>query len=133
MASNQSSGWTAVALLDALGIGEVIIAGFDWGARTANVVAALWPGRCKAMVSVSGYLIGSPAAHLAPLLPRAELGVVVSVLFRHRTGRRGLAYAILARVRQPHRAHGLAPVEIRRRDVVAGAPHPLTTQIMSAL
>src|SRR5499427_7330734 len=49
----------AVALLDALGIGEAIIGGFDWGARTANVIAALWPGRCRAMVSVSGYLIGN--------------------------------------------------------------------------
>jgi pimeloyl-ACP methyl ester carboxylesterase len=65
-------GVDAVALLDALGIDEAIIAGFDWGARTANVVAALWPERCRAMVSVSGYLIGSPAAGQAPLLPRAE-------------------------------------------------------------
>jgi pimeloyl-ACP methyl ester carboxylesterase len=63
-------GVDAIALLDALGIDEAIIAGFDWGARTANVVAALWPGRCKAMVSVSGYLIGSPAAGHAPLLPQ---------------------------------------------------------------
>src|SRR4051794_15948296 len=49
----------AIALLDALGIDAAIVAGFDWGARTANVLAALWPERCKAMVSVSGYLIGS--------------------------------------------------------------------------
>ena len=49
----------AVALLDALKIDRATIAGFDWGARTANIVAALWPERCKAMVSVSGYLIGS--------------------------------------------------------------------------
>ena len=46
----------AIALLDALGVGEAIVAGFDWGARTANVMAALWPQRCRAMVSVSGYL-----------------------------------------------------------------------------
>ena len=59
--------------MDALRVGEAIIGGFDWGARTANVAAALWPGRCKAMVSVSGYLIGSRAANQAPLPPPAEL------------------------------------------------------------
>ena len=49
-----------IALMDALKIEKAILAGFDWGARTANIIAALWPERCKAMVSVSGYLIGSP-------------------------------------------------------------------------
>jgi pimeloyl-ACP methyl ester carboxylesterase len=63
----------AIVLLDALKIEQAIIAGFDWGARTANVVAALWPERCKAMVSVSGYLIGSPEANKTPLPPTAEL------------------------------------------------------------
>jgi pimeloyl-ACP methyl ester carboxylesterase len=62
-----------VALMDALGIDRAILGGFDWGARTANVVAALWPERCKAMVSVSGYLIGSPEANKQPLPPTAEL------------------------------------------------------------
>lgn len=62
----------AIALLDALGVDEAIVAGFDWGARTANVMAALWPERCRAMVSVSGYLIGSQAAGQAPLAPDAE-------------------------------------------------------------
>jgi pimeloyl-ACP methyl ester carboxylesterase len=62
-----------VALMDALKIEQAILAGFDWGARTANVVAALWPERCKAMVSVSGYLIGSPEANRLPLPPTAEL------------------------------------------------------------
>jgi pimeloyl-ACP methyl ester carboxylesterase len=62
-----------IALMDALKIEQAIIAGFDWGARTANVVAALWPERCKAMVSVSGYLIGSPEANKTPLPPTAEL------------------------------------------------------------
>ena len=57
----------AIALLDALGVDEAIMAGFDWGARTANVMAALWPERCRAMVSVSGYLIGSQQAGQAPL------------------------------------------------------------------
>ena len=61
------------ALMDALGIGAAILAGFDWGARSANVIAAVWPERCKALVSVSGYLIGSQAANRAPLPPRAEL------------------------------------------------------------
>src|SRR3954465_13217293 len=55
-----------IALMDALGIRRAIVAGYDWGARTANIVAALWPERCKAMVSVSGYLIGSPEANRMP-------------------------------------------------------------------
>jgi pimeloyl-ACP methyl ester carboxylesterase len=62
-----------VALMDALKIEQAIIGGFDWGARTANIVAALWPQRCKAMVSVSGYLIGSQQAGRMPLTPQAEL------------------------------------------------------------
>ena len=62
-----------IALMDALGIDTAILAGFDWGARSADVVAALWPGRCGALVSVSGYLIGSQAASHAPLPPQAEL------------------------------------------------------------
>jgi pimeloyl-ACP methyl ester carboxylesterase len=62
-----------VALMDALGIETATLAGFDWGARTANIVAALWPERCKAMVSVSGYLIGSQQAGRMPLPPKAEL------------------------------------------------------------
>ena len=64
----------AVALMDALEIEQAIIAGFDWGARAANVIAALWPERCKAMVSVSGYLITSLKQNLQPLPPAAELG-----------------------------------------------------------
>lgn len=63
----------AVALLDALKIDQAIVAGFDWGARTADILAALWPQRCKALVSVSGYLIGSQEANRAPLPPKAEL------------------------------------------------------------
>lgn len=61
-----------VALLDALGIDRAIIGGFDWGARTACIVAALWPERCRGLVSVSGYLIGSQAAGALPLPPAAE-------------------------------------------------------------
>src|SRR5262245_20103984 len=62
-----------IALIDALNIESAIVAGFDWGARTANVIAALWPERCKARVSVSGYLIGSREANQMPLPPTAEL------------------------------------------------------------
>src|SRR5260221_2843537 len=62
-----------IDLMDALKIDKAILAGFDWGARTANVVATLWPERCKAQVSVSGYLIGSQAAGKTPLPPNAEL------------------------------------------------------------
>jgi pimeloyl-ACP methyl ester carboxylesterase len=60
-------------LLDVLKIEKPILAGFDWGARTANIFAVLWPERCKAMVSVSGYLIGSQEAGKVPLPPQAEL------------------------------------------------------------
>jgi len=62
-----------IHLMDALKIQKAILAGFDWGGRTADVIAILWPERCKALVSVSGYLISSPAANKAPLPPKAEL------------------------------------------------------------
>jgi pimeloyl-ACP methyl ester carboxylesterase len=62
-----------IALMDALKIQKAILAGFDWGARTADIIATLWPERCKALVSVSGYLIGSQAAGKVPLPPAAEL------------------------------------------------------------
>jgi len=61
-----------IALMDALRIEKAILAGFDWGARSVNIVSALWPERCKATVSVSGYLIGSQAAGKMPLSPKAE-------------------------------------------------------------
>jgi pimeloyl-ACP methyl ester carboxylesterase len=63
----------AVALMDALKIESAVLAGFDWGARTADIVAALWPARVKGLVAVSGYLIGSQAAGKQPLPPQAEL------------------------------------------------------------
>jgi pimeloyl-ACP methyl ester carboxylesterase len=63
----------AIALMDTLGIERAILADFDWGARTADIIAAIWPERCKALVSVSGYLIGSQKAGMAPLPPQAEL------------------------------------------------------------
>jgi pimeloyl-ACP methyl ester carboxylesterase len=61
-----------IALLDALEIERAVVAGFDWGARTADIVAALWPDRCRGLVSVSGYLIGSQAAGKLPLPPATE-------------------------------------------------------------
>src|SRR5271166_2197158 len=61
-----------IALMDALKIKQAVIAGFDWGARTAAVIAALWPARCKALVSVSGYLIGSRKAAQVPFPPAAD-------------------------------------------------------------
>ena len=78
-----------IALMDALGIEKAILAGFDWGARTANVIAALWPERCKALVSVSGYLIGSPEANRMPLPPKAELQWWYQYYFATERGRAG--------------------------------------------
>jgi pimeloyl-ACP methyl ester carboxylesterase len=63
-----------IALMDALNIPRAIIGGFDWGARSADVVAALWPERCKALVAVSGYIIVNLEANLLPLAPKAEYG-----------------------------------------------------------
>ena len=63
-----------IALMDALQIKKAIVAGFDWGSRTAAIIAALWPERCKALVAVSGYLITNLKANLQPLPPAAELG-----------------------------------------------------------
>lgn len=80
-----------IALLDALGIEKAIVAGCDWGARTANIVAALWPERCKAMVSVSGYLIGSREANKKPLPPKAELAWWYQFYFATERGREGYA------------------------------------------
>ncbi|NEU12999.1 alpha/beta hydrolase [Methylobacterium sp. BTF04] len=78
-----------VALMDALAIPKAVIGGFDWGARTANVVAALWPERCKAMVSVSGYLISNQEANKAPLPPQAELAWWYQFYFATERGRLG--------------------------------------------
>jgi len=78
-----------IALMDALMIETAIVAGFDWGARTANVIAALWPERCKALVSVSGYLIGSREANQMPLPPKAELEWWYQFYFATERGRIG--------------------------------------------
>jgi pimeloyl-ACP methyl ester carboxylesterase len=78
-----------IALMDALRIEKATIAGFDWGARTANIMAALWPERCKATVSVSGYLIGSQQAGKMPLPPKAELQWWYQFYFATERGREG--------------------------------------------
>jgi pimeloyl-ACP methyl ester carboxylesterase len=80
-----------IALMDALNIGRAILAGFDWGARSADVIAALWPDRCRALVSVSGYLIGSQAAGEAPLPPEAEHAWWYQYYFATERGRAGYA------------------------------------------
>ncbi|WP_175945957.1 alpha/beta hydrolase [Caballeronia sp. BCC1704] len=78
-----------IALMDALRIQKALVAGFDWGARTADIVAALWPARCKALVSVSGYLIGSQEANRAPLPPKAEYAWWYQFYFATERGRAG--------------------------------------------
>jgi pimeloyl-ACP methyl ester carboxylesterase len=79
----------ATALMDALKVQKAILAGFDWGARTADIVAALWPERCKGLVSVSGYLIGSQQAGKVPLPPEAELQWWYQFYFATDRGRAG--------------------------------------------
>jgi len=78
-----------IALMDALTIEKATLAGFDWGARTACIIAALWPERCKALVSVSGYLIGSPESGKMPLPPKAELQWWYQFYFATERGRAG--------------------------------------------
>jgi len=78
-----------VAMMDALHIPAAILGGYDWGARTADIVAALWPERCTALVSVSGYLIGSQAANVQPLPPAAELAWWYQFYFATERGRIG--------------------------------------------
>ncbi|MGC4055146.1 MAG: alpha/beta hydrolase [Paludibaculum sp.] len=78
-----------IALMDALGLESAILGGFDWGARTADIVAALWPERTKALVSVSGYLIGSQEANRAALPPQAELAWWYQFYFATERGRTG--------------------------------------------
>jgi pimeloyl-ACP methyl ester carboxylesterase len=78
-----------IALMDALKIEKAVLGGFDWGARTVNIVAALWPERVKAMVSVSGYLIGSREINKHPLPPKAELSWWYQFYFATERGREG--------------------------------------------
>jgi len=78
-----------IALMDALEIRTAVVGGCDWGARTANIMAALWPERCKALVSVSGYLIGSREANKTPLPPKAEFQWWYQYYFATERGRAG--------------------------------------------
>jgi pimeloyl-ACP methyl ester carboxylesterase len=78
-----------VALMDALKIERAILGGYDWGARTADIIAAIFPERCKALVSVSGYLIGSQEAGKVPLPPKAELQWWYQYYFAIERGRAG--------------------------------------------
>lgn len=78
-----------IALMDALGIQKAVIGGYDWGARTADIMAALWPERCKALVSVSGYLIGSQEINKKPLQPKAEQAWWYQFYFATERGRLG--------------------------------------------
>jgi len=78
-----------IALMDALKIEKAVLAGFDWGARTAADIAVLWPERCKALVSVSGYLIGGQASNKVPLPPNAELQWWYQFYFATERGREG--------------------------------------------
>jgi len=78
-----------IALMDALSIERAILAGYDWGARTANIIAALWPDRCKAMVSVNGYLINNRERNKLPLPPKAEHGWWYQFYFATERGRAG--------------------------------------------
>lgn len=80
-----------IALMDALKIERAVIAGFDWGARTADIMAALWPERCVALVSVSGYLIGSQEGNRKPLPPQAEFQWWYQFYFATERGAAGYA------------------------------------------
>jgi pimeloyl-ACP methyl ester carboxylesterase len=83
-------------MMDALKIEKAVLAGYDWGARSADIIAALWPERCKALVSVSGYLIGSQAAGAKPLPPQAELQWWYQFYFATERGRLGYAQSTAA-------------------------------------
>ena len=78
-----------IALMDALGIEKAVVAGFDWGARTANIMAVLWPERCKGIVAVSGYLIANREANRQPLTPQAEYAWWYQYYFATERGERG--------------------------------------------
>jgi pimeloyl-ACP methyl ester carboxylesterase len=80
-----------INFMDALKIDKAILAGFDWGARSADIIAALWPERCKAIVSVSGYLIGSPGDNKTPLPPKAEFPWWYQYYFATDRGKLGYA------------------------------------------
>jgi pimeloyl-ACP methyl ester carboxylesterase len=105
-----------VDFMDALQIQKAILAGFDWGARTADIVAALWPERCRGLVSVSGYLIGSQAAWQNTAAAASGTAVVVSVLLCD-GARKGRVHEVSARILQAHLATRLSAVEVRRCNI----------------
>jgi pimeloyl-ACP methyl ester carboxylesterase len=80
-----------IALMDALKIDKAVLAGFDWGGRAANIVAAIWPERCRALVSASGYLIGSQQANRKPAPPQIELEAWFQYYFATERGATGYA------------------------------------------
>ena len=82
-------GLDVIALMDALGIDKAVVAGFDWGARTANIMAVLWPERCKGIVAVSGYLIANRETNRQPLTPEAEYAWWYQYYFATERGERG--------------------------------------------
>jgi pimeloyl-ACP methyl ester carboxylesterase len=84
-------GADVIALMDALGIGRAILAGYDWGGRAACIAAALWPERCTGLVSVNGYLIQDISSAMAPLRPDLEAGFWYFFYFATERGRSGLA------------------------------------------
>jgi pimeloyl-ACP methyl ester carboxylesterase len=90
-AQQSAVGLDIIALMDALKIQKATIAGFDWGARTADVMAVLWPERCKAIVSVSGYLISSPAGNQTPLPPQGASAFWYQYYFATEVGKAGYA------------------------------------------
>ena len=90
-AQQSAVGMDIIALMDALKIQTAIIGGFDWGARTADVMAVLWPERCKAIVSVSGYLISSPAGNQVPVPPEPAFLFWYQYYFATPVGRAGYA------------------------------------------
>ena len=90
-AQQSAVGLDIIALMDALNIQKATVAGFDWGARTADVMAVLWPERCKAIVSVSGYLISSPAGNQTPLPPQAAFAFWYQYYFATQLGKAGYA------------------------------------------
>ncbi len=117
-----------IALMDALKIKQAVIGGFDWGARTAAVVAALWPERCKGLVSVSGYLIGNPY-NVVPLAPAAEHAFWYSCYFATDYGCEGYA-------KNTHEFNKLICGSSRHRSGISmkpltnAAPRPSPTPIM---
>ena len=105
----------AVALMDALSIKKAILAGFDWGARTADIIAALWPERCRALVSVSGYLIGGQESGKTPLPPKAELAWWYQFYFATERGRAGYEKGRSS----PRGAHGARQGVVSELTVIA--------------